>query len=143
MGKIITNQPKKKKIKKPLEPRKKLEKELDTLWSLIVRNRWGHKCCWPGCDNVGNQPHHFFHKAQGLRARWLIDNGVCLCFAHHIFQVHGKGDTEPIRDILIAKIGQTEFDLLKVRVRETWKPTMQDLQELKERFVQLNGKAPG
>jgi hypothetical protein len=126
--------------KKPVEPRKvskatldkarkkKLEKELDKLWSEIVRKGGQHKCQWPGCENAGNQPHHFFHKAQGNVARWEPDNGVNLCFAHHIYQVHSKGDTEPLRDYLIWKLGADRFENMKWEVRQSWKPTIDELE---------------
>lgn len=116
--------------RKVATPRKKMIKILDDLFSEVVQKQWGHKCAWPGCSQPGNQPHHFFHKAQGNAARYNLNNGVLLCFAHHIRQVHQKGDTEPIRDVLIAKIGQEEFERLKQDVKRLWKPTIRELETL-------------
>jgi len=44
--------------------------------------------------------------------------------------VHGKGDTEPIRDVMIARLGQDGFDNLKASVKQVWKPTLNELEEL-------------
>ena len=112
--------------------RKKTEKDLDKLWSAVVRKRWGNYCA--GCGKPGNQAHHFFHRAAGSYARWSAENGILLCFGCHIRKVHQRGDVEPIREALIKKIGQEEFDRLKVAVKRVWKPTLPELQALLERL---------
>ena len=126
-------------MRKTISARGKLEKHLDALWGDIVRRQWYGTCAWPGCFQPGNQPHHFFHRAQGNKARWNIFNGVCLCFAHHIRKVHQEGNTEPIRDALIMKIGSKTFEQLKLDVRGMWKPTMVELSELKKQMEVLAG----
>lgn len=98
--------------------RKRLEKQLDSLWAQIAHSK-AKNCQWPACVNTERlTAHHFFHKAQGLHARWDLRNVVVLCYAHHIFQVHTKGDTEPIRDIMIRNLGLDEFEHLKWSVRQ-------------------------
>jgi len=115
-------------------PRKKLEKELDALWGKLAHQRV-KKCQWPGCDKTERlNAHHFFHQAQGRIARWSLENAIILCYGHHMFQVHQKGDVEPIREVLIQTIGQSGFDMLKSEVRGSWKPTIQELEALKEKW---------
>ena len=128
---------KKSKTTRDKAHRKRLEKELDDLFSKIVHKSWGYKCAWPGCKNVGTAAHHYFHKAQGLIARWSLENGILLDYGHHFFQVHSKGDTEPIRDKIIEKIGIDAFMKLKSDVRKTWKPTLEDLEDLKHKWTIL------
>jgi hypothetical protein len=114
--------------------RKRIEKELDALWGKIAHSRVTN-CQWPGCINTERlTAHHFFHKAQGLHARWNLKNAVILCYGHHIFQCHTKGDVEPIRDVLIRNIGQDEFDHLKWSVRQVWKPAISELESLRDDF---------
>lgn len=150
MPKICTTKaavaPKKRKTVDGKALRKKAEKELDGLWGDIIRKRGGGKCAWPGCGRSGNQPHHFFHRAQGNVARWSTDNGCLLCFGHHIRQVHQKGDTEPLRDVLIARLGEEGFDRLKADVRRVWRPTLEEIMALEEKFekeLHDGKKAPG
>jgi len=112
--------------------KKRLEKQLDDLWSQIVKKTWGNKCGWPGCEYTTSiAAHHYFHKAQGNIARWELDNGIALDFYHHIQVVHRQGNTEPIRDAIIQRIGQKNFDDLKQNVVKSWKPTVDELREVK------------
>jgi hypothetical protein len=122
--------------------RKRLETELDNQWREIAMVKWGGKCCWPGCSQTSRlSVHHFFHKKQGHVARWHLDNGMPLCFGHHIRQVHGSGNVEPIREALIEKKGVDVFNALKAAVRVTWKPSIEDMEALRDVFsVQLSGK---
>ncbi len=113
-------------------PRKKLIKELDALWSNCVRKNWDNKCAWPGCKETTRlSPHHYFHKAQGNFARWSLANGVLLCFGHHIRQVHQSGNIEPIREVLIQKIGVDAFHTLKTDSRTVLKLSIEQLKGLK------------
>jgi hypothetical protein len=120
--------------------RKKLEKELDNLWKEIVHFKWKNKCAWPGCDKTNYlSAHHYFHKAQGNKARWLVDNGVLLCYGHHIGQVHRAGNVEELRDMLVQKLGQNYFDWMKQEVTKVFKPSLANLEQLQfELTVILN-----
>jgi hypothetical protein len=115
---------------------KKLEKELDRLWSLVIRKVWGEKCGWPGCNHPESRvaAHHYWHRAQGNRSRWDIRNGIALDFYHHIQVVHRQGNVEPIRDAIINRIGIDQFNDLKISITSAWKPTFEDLLELKSQF---------
>ncbi len=115
--------------------RKKIEGELDKLWAQIAHTRVKN-CQWPGCVNFERlAAHHYFSRAQGNLARWNLSNAVILCYGHHIYQVHQKGDFEPLRDVLVKKLGKEGFDLLKSDVRQVWKPSIDQLEGLKAFFV--------
>jgi len=126
---------KKKAVGDTKKHRKRIEGELDRLWAQIVKARWNNKCGWPGCQyKEALASHHFYHKAHGLRARWNLDNGIVLDFYHHIQVVHRRGDTEPIRDAIIEHIGQDRFEQLKIDVRGIWKPSIEELECLRDDF---------
>ena len=134
---LAASRPKNKSKKvQPAVQRKKLIAGLDLLWSKIVHKRWGEKCGWPGCANCGNlSAHHFLgKKAYGMKARYELNNGILLCFYHHIGRVHQQGDTEPVRAEIIKRIGLGKFERMVAEVREVWKPTIEELLELKERL---------
>ncbi len=115
--------------------RKRLEKELDSLWGQIAHANV-KVCQWPGCTNTERlHAHHYFHQAQGNTARWNTANSIILCYGHHIFQVHQKGDVEPIRDVMIRRLGEDGFNQLKSDVRQVWKPSLDQLEGLKAFFV--------
>ena len=130
------NQPNASKIIK-----KRLEKDLDDLWSKIVHKQWGETCAWPGCKQTTRlAAHHYFHRSGGSKARWNINNGILLDFFHHFHEVHQRGNVEPIRDVLIQRLGIDGFCNLKRDVKGAWKPTIQELQDLKEAFRKLVSK---
>lgn len=128
----------KKPIKKPPTKQvliKRLSKELDELCKQIVHLHWKNKCAWPGCE-VAQPPkqlycHHYFHKVQGNRARWEPKNGILLCYGHHLGQVHRAGNVEPLRDVMIQRLGIDGFNNLRLRCQQTWKPTIDELEELR------------
>lgn len=112
---------------------KKLQKELDVLWSKSIHKIWGEKCGWPGCEyKTSLAAHHYCHKAQGKKARWNLNNGILLDFYHHIQVVHRQGWTEPIRTAIIDKIGLEAFRQMLADVQGAWKPTIEELQDLKQ-----------
>jgi hypothetical protein len=73
------------KIKKEVKTKRNYIKELDTLWSLAVRGR--DKCCQI-CHGTSNlQAHHIITRKR-FATRWDTDNGITLCYMHHIEGVH-------------------------------------------------------
>lgn len=81
--------------------RARLEKKLDTLWSLLVRRKY------PACIVCGkteglNAHHCIKRKAQSKGVRWLINNGVSLCWDCHFNYVHGQRADKPWWDRYIA-----------------------------------------
>ena len=66
--------------------RKKLEKKLDELWRKAVIKRDGGKCII--CGSQKNLAAHHILSRRHKATRWLLENGVTLCTAHHIYGVH-------------------------------------------------------
>lgn len=89
------SKPKKTKNK---QSRKTIQNRMDKIWSLLVRERAGHKCerCGSGLkyrdylgkDGVdrkmpyGIDAHHIIQRSMKL-TRWSLDNGVALCHGCH------------------------------------------------------------
>lgn len=82
--------------RKKRTPQQKITDKCDISWSLLVRQRSGHKCALEGfekeCGGV-LQAHHLIGRTD-ITMRWEPLNGVCLCFVHHIHGVHGTRATE-------------------------------------------------
>ena len=74
------------KKNKPL--RKKLIDKLDMLWSMAVRARYP-RCIICGSEKTLSSHHCIVRKGQTIGVRWLVDNGVTLCFSDHICKLHG------------------------------------------------------
>jgi 5-methylcytosine-specific restriction endonuclease McrA len=116
--------------KKGKTDKQKLIVELDSLSSRLCKIAWYGRCGM--CNGMGSQSHHFFGKKASGALRWSIENLIFLCFACHIYKVHGKGETEPARDAIIKRIGQNRFDLLKRESKTINKYSMFDLREIKD-----------
>lgn len=90
------------KKNKPL--RKRLIAKLDTLWSMAVRARY------PRCVVCGKEPtqaHHcIVRKAQSLGVRWILKNGVGLCYPCHIHKLHGQQGDKMFLDRYISIINE-------------------------------------
>lgn len=108
------------KTRKVGAPKKKVadirfkKKVLDSAWSKAVRERDGHKCVLCGSVKTPQAHHWYFTKAQGNNTRWEVDNGVCLCYACHMFKIH-QGNAfyiEQLKEKMVLKIGQDRIDAL-------------------------------
>jgi len=68
----------------------------------ITRKRDGGKCRIPGCSEHATELHHIIPRSQSKRKRWLTENCVWLCPAHHqlrhagIIDIRGNADEEII-----------------------------------------------
>lgn len=71
---------------KPKRKPKSIGEKCDDLWSLLVRERSGYKCLLAGFEKECGghlHPHHLIGRTE-ISTRWVLENGVCLCYAHHI-----------------------------------------------------------
>ena len=68
---------------------KRLKKQCDDLWSEIVKLKAGYVCekCGKGKPDVVLNSHHIITR-KIYSTRWLIENGVCLCYRDHIYWAH-------------------------------------------------------
>ena len=57
-----------------------LRRTADRLWSLAVRDDWASKCAV--CGNPKCEAHHLIPRGN-YATRYLIANGIALCFTHH------------------------------------------------------------
>ena len=61
------------------------KKELDDLWSKIIRTR-DKECQWCG-KKTSLQAHHIIPKGRcGFAGRYHLENGMCLCYRCHFFE---------------------------------------------------------
>jgi hypothetical protein len=116
---------------------KKLEKEVTALWRHAVWLIWGGHCAL--CGKVppnDHNAHHFFTKGSHATTRYEPFVGVLLCYADHIGKVHRGGETEKVRDLLVAKIGTTLFEQMKARSYAIAKDV--DLLKVKQYLEEFN-----
>ena len=99
---------------------KKVEKDLDDAWSKLVKLRAGNCCEYCGNTKSLNS-HHIFSRGK-KSTRWDVNNGICLCVAHHIGSGFSAHKTPlPFARWLIEKRGESWYDLLNYRSNQTYK----------------------
>ena len=111
-----------------------LTRKLDKLCSEVIRSRG--ECAW--CKKtMGLECCHIFSRRY-RSTRWYLGNLVCLCHAHH-FYAHSNPIlfTEFIKEYL----GEKDYEDLKLRARMIIKYTLNDLQILYDKLLEVkNGK---
>lgn len=90
--------------------RKALIKACDKLWAEAIKKRDKGMC--QVCHKPGRQAHHVYSRRY-LNSRHEIINGVFLCCGCHLYFAHVE--VEAFRDFIIKRMGQREYDRLKVR----------------------------
>ena len=115
--------------RKPTD-RKKLENELDKLFSQAVIARDG-KCKISGSDD--RLTVHHIRSRRHTITRWNLDNGICLSWKVHSLQ---KFNPELFHDKIIECIGQKEYDRLKEISNMTYKFSIDELLRIKEQLKQ-------
>lgn len=119
--------------------RRRLEKELKHICSMICRELWKGKCAM--CGKEGTAAHHFFGWKACSALRFTIYNLIWLCYGCHIGKVHQQGLTEPARIALITRIGQERFDIMYSVAFGTMEWTVDKLKEvrvvLNEEYIKL------
>ena len=73
-----------------MKPTREEIKRRDAYWARTVMERDNHTCrqCGRGGENLC--AHHIVAKAQGLKFRWDIDNGITVCHVCHD-RIHRQG----------------------------------------------------
>jgi hypothetical protein len=117
--------------------RKKKEKlptkrDLDILWSKLVRAR-DKVCQFNGCNNPRIFSHHIFSR-RFTSTRFDINNGISLCYVHHIHFAHV--DYEGFRKVIISKIGEELFNELFDKSRIILKPTKDFIVETYKKLME-------
>jgi len=114
---------KRKKIHEDLKNSPKaITKRKDIEWAKLVKEQAGYKCEYCGKTETLNS-HHIFSRSN-RSVRWDVDNGVCLCVAHHTFSSAFSAHKSPIEFIiwLQEKRGQEWYDNLRIKARSIYKP---------------------
>lgn len=67
----------------------------DAQWSKLIKER-DKVCQFAGCNSRVGEAHHWINTRKYQNTRYLLDNGIMLCFKHHRL-VHDKGIRPPSR----------------------------------------------
>lgn len=128
----------------------KLIKKMDVLWSLIIRTRDNYQCQKEGCPAHGKrnaQAAHIWARGH-KKTRWEIDDGITLCYYHHILWAH----RQPLEfaEWIKQRIGEKKYFELRDRAYQDLEPvSMEDLiriekglENLLEQFQRENHSRP-
>lgn len=122
--KVIT---KDKKPKQKVSKKRKLEKKCLDLWSRCVRAR---DLTCRGCNSDYRLSAHHIRSRTNLSTKYLLDNGICLCWKCHSLQ---KFNPERFQDLVIDIIGDDFYQELKRKsLMEITKHTDYDLEMICE-----------
>lgn len=119
-------QPKTKKKKKRIAPKRKLEMECFSLWAdcIIARD----KTCRYSNSDERLSAHHIRSRTHHS-TRFNLENGICLSWKVHFLQ---KANPERFQDMVIEIIGDEKYQALKRMSQVVVDQTAADLQEIKE-----------
>lgn len=67
----------------------------DAQWSKLIKER-DKVCQFAGCNSRVGEAHHWINTRRYKNTRYLLENGIMLCFKHHRL-VHDKGIRPPSR----------------------------------------------
>ena len=123
-------------------PRRKLVEKLDKLWSQEVRKKMP-RCIVCGATTNLNSHHAIVRKAQSLGVRWIVDNGVTLCFRDHILKLHGQQSDKEWLDRYIAILNEIipiekQRNIIEIG-HQIAKFSQSDLEELVKEFEERLG----
>ena len=108
---------------------KQLETECDKLWSQAVHKKYGGVCAYSGQE--GTDSHHVFLRRH-TATRWDLDNGILLSRERHTEDSSFSAHKTPTRFLAWAmqKMGERKFSELEKKSRETFQPTMRELESI-------------
>jgi predicted restriction endonuclease len=112
-----------------------LDGKLDTAWSAAVRSVG---CC-EYCGRTDTLNAHHIYSRSKKSTRWDIENGICLCVAHHTFSSSFSAHKTPLEfiDWLYKNRGQDKIDALRLKSNQVGKFSKEEkeemLKELQER----------
>jgi hypothetical protein len=122
--------------KKKKQPTKsQLIKQADRLWSQCIRTIYD-SCIICGSTKSLNA-HHVFSRRY-FATRFDTDNGVLLCYPHHIHLAHSK--FEEFRDKILELFGQNKYEELKNKSQEIKKWTVEEIQDLIKELEKIRDK---
>lgn len=100
---------------------KGIDKKLDDAWSLLVKLIANERCEYCGKTTTLNS-HHVYSRSK-RSTRWAVENGVCLCVAHHTFSSSFSAHKTPTEftEWIIEKRGREWYDNLRLKANKTEK----------------------
>ena len=126
-------------MRRPKSEKKKLISDCHRLWSQAVKIRDGHQCRVCGSTS-GLQSHHIFSDRMHASMRYLLSNGVCLCFSHH----YPLGHSDPcvMRENIVRAIGVETYKALENLAfpNTPIKYKVNDLKEIRSQLRALIGE---
>ena len=110
---------------------KPIEKQLDELWSKVIRQKGYCECCMS--KNKKLNAHHIFTRSRKA-TRWEISNGLCLCAGCHTLSSTLSAHKTPVEFTrwLEEYKGKKWIDNLCKMSNSISKPTKSELEETKE-----------
>ena len=127
-----------KKKKKKKSNRKVLRKQLDKIWSEVVRKRANNICEYKTCKKTTYlNTHHIFSRSN-LSVRWDLNNGICLCSGHHTL-TNDSAHKNPIEFVewLKKERGDQWYNELRLKANQIKKWTDQELESLLEALKEI------
>ena len=112
-----------------------LNKQLDKLWSEVVRSKGACELCGRRPPEVVLHAHHIFSRKK-YSTRYDLDNSVCLCMSCHLYSAHRN--IQEFADWVCEKIGREKLDDLRKKANTIAKYTKEDklrmIKELQEKI---------
>jgi len=106
-------------MKQKLPDLRTVKKTLYTTWSLKVKQADGWRCALCG-DTDRLAAHHWYCcDKQAHAARYVVDNGVTLCFACHLRKVHLRADYAIVSKLYRYMIDCRSFEPWFINARMT------------------------
>ena len=120
---LMFDKPSRSARKKNKADKNKLDRETIKLFSLVVQDRAGNKCEYPGCTRPSSEAHHVYSKEIKV-VRYAEDDGIASCPYHHTMDPKTAAHRDPLymTTILNAGVRTHEwFEKLTVKTRQTVK----------------------
>ena len=113
-----------------MSKRKNQMARLDKLWSQAIVKRDGGVC--QKCGNPAENPHHVFPRRK-LGSRWLLKNGINLCFEDcHVPWAHAK--PSEFESWWIERVGMETYMYVRIESLKI-KPDLDDIEAGLKEFL--------
>lgn len=106
-----------------------LNKQLDKLWSEVVRSKGECELCGRRPPEVVLHAHHIFSRRH-YSTRWDIRNGLALCNGCHLYKAHK--DIQEFSDWVQSKYGVEYIDEIRQKAHSTADYTKEEKLEMIE-----------
>lgn len=99
------------RLTKRSKPKPRKADPRETEWKHQVRERDNYSCRWPGCmiSSPFIHAHHICPRSQRPDLIYDVDNGACLCSAHHDKAHHTVKGRKQARELGLLKTDSYEL----------------------------------